>query len=104
MKKNIVAGVDIGNSAVKTLIAEFKEGSVRPQILGSGASPSNGLRRGVVIDMGEVVEDIRKSAAEAQNSAGVNIKSAYVSISGPHIKNQVYTPQEFMEKNKFRVT
>ncbi|HLC70971.1 MAG TPA: type II toxin-antitoxin system VapC family toxin [Candidatus Nanoarchaeia archaeon] len=22
----------------------------------------------------------------------------------PHIKNQVYTPQEFMEKNKFRVT
>lgn len=87
--KKIVAGIDIGNSTVKTLIAEFKDGAGRPQILGSGISPSNGLRRGVVIDMAEVVEEVKSSVAEAQSSAGVRIQRAYVSVSGPHIKNQV---------------
>ncbi len=87
--KNIVAGIDIGNSAVKTLIAEFKEGLARPQILGLGFSPSNGLRRGVIVDMAEAKKDIKSSVVEAQSSAGVKIKKAYVSISGPHIRNQV---------------
>src|SRR3989338_67378 len=87
--KNIIAGIDIGNSAVKTLIAEFKDDSSRPQILGAGASPSNGLRKGIVVDMAEAANDIRNSVTEAQNSAGVKIKKAYVSVSGPHIRNQV---------------
>ncbi|MEK7537155.1 MAG: cell division protein FtsA [Patescibacteria group bacterium] len=87
--KNIIAGIDIGNSAVKTLIAEFKEGLARPQILGLGLSPSNGLRRGVIVDMAEAKEDIKSSVIEAQSSAGIKIKKAYISISGPHIRNQV---------------
>ena len=89
MHKNIVAGIDIGNSAIKIIIAEFKEGSTRPQILGTGSSPSNGLRKGVVIDMTEAVEDLKKSIAQAENSAGIKIKKAYASISGPHIKSQI---------------
>src|SRR3989344_177072 len=87
--KKIVAGIDIGNSAVKTLIADFKEGPERPRILGVGISPSNGLRRGAVIDMAEAVEDVRNSTAQAESSAGVKIKKAYVSVSGPHIRNQI---------------
>ena len=87
--KNIIAGIDIGNSAVKTLIAEFKDDSSRPQILGAGASPSNGLRKGMVVDMAEAANDIRNSVTEAQAAAGVKIKKAYVSVSGPHIRNQV---------------
>ena len=89
MHKNIVAGIDIGNSAIKTLIVEFKEGLARPQILGLGFSPSNGLRRGIVVDMAEAKKDIKSSVVEAQSSAGVKIKKAYVSISGSHIRNQV---------------
>lgn len=88
-RKNIVAGIDVGNSAIKTLIAEVKEDSERPHILGAGIVSSNGLRRGVVIDMAETIEDVRKSVAQAENSAGVKIKRAYVSISGSHIRNQI---------------
>lgn len=87
--KNIVAGIDIGNSAIKTIIAEFKEGSTRPQILGIGSSLSSGLRKGIVIDMTEAVEDLKRSIAQAENSSGIKIKKAYASISGPHIKSQV---------------
>lgn len=87
--KNIVSGIDIGNSAVKTVIAEFRNDSPRPQILGVGASSSEGLRRGVVIDLAQTIEDVRNSAVQAENSAGVRVKRAYVSISGPHIRTQV---------------
>lgn len=89
MTKNIIAGIDIGNSFVKTLIAELKDGSQRPQILGAGISPSNGLRKGMVIDMAEAVENVKNSVAEAQAGAGIKIKKAYVSVSGLHIRNQV---------------
>ena len=87
--KNIITGIDIGNSAVKTLIAEFKYDSARPLILGAGISPSNGLRKGMVVDMAEAVENIKNSVAEAEGAAAVKIKNAYVSVSGPHIRNQV---------------
>jgi cell division protein FtsA len=87
--KNIVTGIDIGNSTIKTIIAEFKEESGKPQILGIGLSSSNGLRRGVVIDMAEAIEDLRKSVVQAESAAGVRIKKAYASISGPHIKSQI---------------
>lgn len=87
--KNVVAGIDIGNWAVKTLIAEFKKESGRPQILGLGSSPSNGLRRGMVIDMAEAISDVKNSVIQAEGSSGTKIKRAYISVSGPHIRNQI---------------
>lgn len=87
-RHNIIAGIDIGNSAIKTVIAEHKEGSARPQVLGIGISPSNGLRRGMVIDMTEAASDVKSSVNQAEAEAGVRIKRAYVSISGQHIKSQ----------------
>lgn len=86
--RNIIAGIDIGNSAVKTIIAGFKEKTVRPQILGAGLNSSNGLRRGMVVDMAEAIEDVKNSVAQAENSAGVKIKKAYISLSGSHVRTQ----------------
>ncbi len=87
-KQNIVAGIDVGNSTVKTVIAEIRENAERPQVLGFGLSQSNGLRKGVVVDMAEAVEDVKNSVIQAENSAGIKIRKAYVSISGPHIRTQ----------------
>lgn len=86
--KNTIAGIDIGNSAVKTVIAEYNEKSEKPRVLGVGIAPSNGLRRGMVIDMTEAASNVRESIAQAEGGAGTKIKRAYVSISGPHIKTQ----------------
>ncbi len=88
MSKNIIAGIDIGNSAIKTIIAEVKQDSQRPQILGVGASSSNGLRRGMVIDMAEAIEDVKRAVVQAENTGGVKIKRVYASISEPHIRTQ----------------
>jgi len=88
-RQNIVAGIDIGNTNIKTIIAEVNPQTLRPQVLGVGTSPSNGLRRGMVKDMNETVSDVRNSVKQAESMSGVKIRQAYVSINGLHIKNQV---------------
>ena len=88
-RQNIVAGIDVGNANVKTVIAEIDRENLRPRILGVGSSESTGLRKGMVVDMEEAIGNVRQSVAKAESMAGVKVKRAYVSINGLHIKNQV---------------
>lgn len=85
----MVTGIDVGNSFVKTVIAELERETGHPRFLGVGIAESRGLRKGVVIDMDEVIQDIGESVKRAEAAAGVKINRAYVSVNGPHIKSQV---------------
>jgi cell division protein FtsA len=88
LTRHIVCGIDIGNVTLKTVIAEMTNESAHPRIIGIGTAPSNGLRKGIVVDMEEVIESIKKSVTEAQSMSGVTIDHAYVGINGLHIKTQ----------------
>ncbi len=88
MKSSLLCGIDVGNSLIKTVIAELNQETLQPRIIGVGNAPSNGLRRGMVVDMEEAIESVRNSIDQAQNMAGVKIEQAYVSINGLHIKTQ----------------
>jgi cell division protein FtsA len=88
MRQHLITGIDIGNHAVKTVVASLDRDSLRPHILGVGSATSNGLRRGVVFDMEETIANIRESVSHAETMAGVKIKQAYVSIGGLHIRTQ----------------
>ena len=88
MKSSIVCGIDIGNSAVKTVIAEVFPGS-QIRIVGIGFAASNGLRRGMVVDMEEATQSIRQSIEQAEIMAGLKVSQACVSINGLHIKTQL---------------
>ena len=84
-----VTGIDVGNSFVKTVIAELDRENMHPRVLGLGVVESHGLRRGMVVDMDETIRDIGESVKRAQTSAGVKVNRAYVSVNGPHIKSQL---------------
>ncbi len=86
MTKDIVhTAIDVGTSKVSTLIAHrHSNGDV--DVLGVGLAPSEGLRKGVVVNIQEAQEAIRISVAEAKRSAGVSPTSAYVGVSGSHIE------------------
>src|SRR3989344_5618772 len=84
-----VTGIDVGNSFVKTVIAELDRENMHPRVLGLGVVESHGLRRGMVVDMDETIRDIGESVKRAQTSAGVKVNRAYVSVNGPHIKTQL---------------
>src|SRR3989344_8888155 len=85
----IISGVDIGNSQVKVVIAKIDDSGLRPEILGTGSAASGGLRRGMVVDMEETVNDIGSAVQQAEAMAGVRIKRAFVAVNGLHIKTQV---------------
>ncbi len=87
-KPYIISGIDIGNSQIKVVIAKVERDSLRPEIIGSGAALSNGLRRGVVVDMEETVDSIKSAVQRAEAMAGVSLKRAYLSVNGLHIRTQ----------------
>lgn len=84
-KSNVIVGLDIGTSKIRVVIASFKKGEEKPKIIGMGETLSSGIRKGIIVDIDEVTENIKKTIEQAELSSGVPIQSAYVSIGGGHI-------------------
>jgi cell division protein FtsA len=90
-KKEIIVGLDIGTTKICCIVGEFQPATATEpseiNIIGFGQAPSNGMRKGVVINIDSTVESIKKAVKEAENMAGIKIASAYVGIAGTHIKS-----------------
>ena len=84
----IISGIDIGNSQVKVVIAKIDRDTLGAEILGVGSAISNGLRRGMVVDMEETIDNIKTAVQRAEAMAGTSIKRAYLAVNGLHIKTQ----------------
>ncbi len=80
----MVVGLDLGTTKICAIIAErVAHGGL--QIIGVGSSPSEGLRRGVVVDVEKTVQSLKKAVQEAELMAGVEVSSVYAGIAGEHI-------------------
>jgi len=84
MKKNIIAGLDLGTTKVCAVIAE-KTDSGSVNVLGFGVSPSEGLNKGLVSNIGKTAEAIKEAVKIASNRAGLEIGSVNVGVAGEHI-------------------
>lgn len=87
-KGDIIVGIDVGSSNIRTVIAQFFPEEETPRIIGVGVAPSAGLRRGVIVDLDEAVKSINESVEKAERNAGVAVKQATVSLGGNHIVSQ----------------
>jgi len=83
-KNSIVVGLDIGTSKVCAAVGEMTEHGL--EIIGIGLHPSQGLRKGVVINIETTVNSLKKAVEEASLMAGCEIHTVFTSISGGHIK------------------
>ncbi|MGH7816090.1 MAG: cell division protein FtsA [Candidatus Binatia bacterium] len=83
-KNSIIVGLDIGTSKVCAIVGEITEHGV--EIIGLGSHASQGLRKGVVINIESTVHSVKKAVEEAALMAGCEIHTVYTSISGGHIK------------------
>jgi cell division protein FtsA len=82
MGREIVLGIDVGTSAVKTVIAEKRKGDDCLYILGTGISPGHGLRKGIIINQHDVAVAIKNSVKQAGKTTDVKLKQAFVSVGG----------------------
>ncbi|MBS3819167.1 cell division protein FtsA [bacterium] len=85
-KNGYIVGIDIGTKKVTAIIGEITE-EKKVEIIGIGMAESKGLRKGVVVNLDATIEAIKKAQEEAELMAGVEIDSAFIGISGAHIKS-----------------
>ncbi len=82
----LIAGLDIGTTKVGAIIGEL-DANNNLNIIGVGVHPSDGLRRGVVVNLDKTVRSIEKAVEAAELMAGTNIDSVYTGIAGDHIRS-----------------
>ena len=85
MEDNVFVGLDIGTTKIACIISEL-DSSGELKIVGVGVSPSDGLRKGVVVNIDKTVRSIQKAVEEAELMAGVDVDSVWVGIAGDHIR------------------
>ncbi len=83
---SLVVGLDVGTSKIVAIVGESQpDGTV--EVIGLGSHPSNGLKRGVVVDMTSTEQAIQRAVEEAELMAGCEIHSVFAGISGNHIRS-----------------
>jgi cell division protein FtsA len=82
-RKNTVTSIDVGTTKICTIIADQLETGL--QVVGVGITPSNGLHKGVVVNISDAKESIRESVAKAEQTCGYKVDSAYVGVTGRQV-------------------
>ncbi|GCE25917.1 cell division protein FtsA [Dictyobacter alpinus] len=87
MQERVIVGIDVGTTKICVLVGELdRDGKLN--IVGVGTCPSQGLRRGVVVNIEETVTSIAAALDRAERLSGKKITSAYVGIAGSHITSE----------------
>ncbi len=89
MAKNydrVLVSLDVGTTKMCVLVANQLDNRCL-EIIGVGKAPSDGLRKGVVVDIAKTVHSIKTALKEAELMAGFTIDAANVGISGGHIQS-----------------
>ena len=91
-KNQIISVIDIGTTKIIALIANYDivENKIKA-ILGFGESKSNGLNRGVVVNIRDTIKSITKAVESAEEQADIEMTEVFVGISGNHIKGMNYS-------------
>lgn len=85
LNNDLIVGLDIGTTKIAVIVAERTD-SGGVDIIGIGTHPSEGLRKGVVINIESTVNSIERAIEEAELMAGCEIDAVYAGIAGSHIK------------------
>ncbi len=82
-RREILVGLDIGTSFVRCAICEVDQRG-EWNIIGLGNSPSQGIKKGTVVDIESTAHCIEEAVEQAQRMAGVEVASVYVGVPNTH--------------------
>ncbi|MGX7195593.1 cell division protein FtsA [Enterococcus olivae] len=77
-KTGMYVGLDIGTTSVKVVVAEYVEGQMN--IIGVGNAKSEGINRGIVVDIDKTVAAIQRAVRQAEEKAGIQIRNVSVGV------------------------
>jgi cell division protein FtsA len=92
MRDDIIAGLDIGSTAIRLVVAQRLQGNIQGdnnlplQIIGAVSVPSQGINKGIVKSIEDVTSSISACLEKAERLVGVPITNVWVSVNSPYIK------------------
>lgn len=84
--EELLTAIDVGTTKICVLVARKIDES-NLEIVGIGKVPSEGLKKGVVVDVAKTVYSIRNAIHQAEIMVGASIEKACIGISGSHIQS-----------------
>lgn len=97
--KDLLVALDIGTSKVVAIVAELHpDGEI--EVLGTGQHESNGLKKGVVVDIEKTVASIQAAVEEAEITSGHKVQQVVTGIAGSHISSFNSTGMVAIKDNK----
>ena len=85
--RELIVGLDIGTSKIVAIVAELDdEGQL--VVLGMGSQDSEGLKKGMVVNIEATVNSISRAIQEVELMTGCKVKEVYTGIAGSHIKSK----------------
>jgi cell division protein FtsA len=84
-KSPYIIGLDLGSVKTCALICRPSE-TGKLEVAGLGVAESKGWRKGVIANLDLTVLALKKAVEAAEAAAGVPIDTAYVGVSGSHIR------------------
>ena len=82
---DLIVALDIGTTKVCAIVAEIKSPD-EINVLGVGTHPSNGLKKGVVVNIDKTIESIKSAVDQAEDMSGCEIRNVYVGVAGGHVQ------------------
>ncbi len=86
VKGERIVGLDIGTTKICAIVAEVDDHD-QLKITGVGTSPSEGLKRGVVVNLDKTVRSIRRAIEGAERMSDARITAVYAGIAGDHVRS-----------------
>lgn len=84
-RERYLVGLDVGTSSVSVIVGELMaDGNL--DIIGIGSAESRGIRRGIVNNVDSAADSIKRALDEAELTAGIEIDSVHLALSGAHVK------------------
>lgn len=77
-KTGMYVGLDIGTTSVKVVVAEYIDSKMN--IIGVGNAKSEGINRGIIVDIDKTVQAIQRAVRQAEEKAGIQIKGVSVGL------------------------
>jgi len=88
MKHKLIAGLDIGSTAVRLVLGQLiaTENGEKLQVVGAVSGPANGVSKGVITSIEDATSSISACLEKAERLLGVSVSEVYIGINGPNLK------------------
>ena len=83
-EQKVICGIDVGTTKIVAIIAEYSDDG-NFSIIGIGESKSEGLERGVIVNIKDTIKSLELAIKEAEEQSQYEVDSVFVGISGDHI-------------------